>query len=147
MNFSQGHSGTKVRDVNRACFPRKNTRIHKKMGGIHMNFSFWPFLWFGLPGRLLKIFRKRGSGFPLDLVTFELLVGDFVVTWGSRPPESLQVTSYLSVKLQGVFAENGAHFHGKWGLGATPPPPQNCPYTPLATPPPLPGRPPPWDFQ
>ena len=36
-------------------FPRKNTRIHKKMGEIHMNFSFWPSLWFGLPGRLLKL--------------------------------------------------------------------------------------------
>ena len=53
MNFSQGHSGTKVRCVNRACFPKENTRIHEKMGEIHMNFSFWPFLWFGLPGRLL----------------------------------------------------------------------------------------------
>ena len=35
--------------------PRKNTRIHRKMGEIHMNFSFWPFAWFGLPGRLLNI--------------------------------------------------------------------------------------------
>ena len=34
MNFSQGHSGTKVPFVNRACFLRKNTRIHKK-GEIH----------------------------------------------------------------------------------------------------------------
>ena len=23
-----------------------------------MNFSFWPFLWFGLPGRLLKLRQK-----------------------------------------------------------------------------------------
>ena len=36
MNFSQGHSGTKVLDVNRACFPKEK----------HQN-------WFGLPGRLL----------------------------------------------------------------------------------------------
>ena len=43
MNFSQGHSGTKVRYVNHACFPKESTRIHKKMGKIHMNFSFWPF--------------------------------------------------------------------------------------------------------
>ena len=35
MNFSQGHSGTKVRYVNRACFLRKNTRILTKMGEIH----------------------------------------------------------------------------------------------------------------
>ena len=25
MNFSQGHSGTKARCVNRACFPKENT--------------------------------------------------------------------------------------------------------------------------
>ena len=36
MNFSQGHSGTKVQFVNRACFPKeKNTRIRRKMGEIH----------------------------------------------------------------------------------------------------------------
>ena len=28
-----------------------------------MNFSFWPFLWFGLPGRLLKKFREIRSIF------------------------------------------------------------------------------------
>ena len=55
MNFSQGHSGTKVRYVNRACFPKeKHTRIHTKMGEIHMNFSFWPFLWLGLPKVTLR---------------------------------------------------------------------------------------------
>ena len=32
MTFSQGHSGTKVRDVNRACFPKEK---HTKMGEIH----------------------------------------------------------------------------------------------------------------
>ena len=26
-----------------------------------MNFSFWPFLWFGLPGRLLTWDRQRNS--------------------------------------------------------------------------------------
>ena len=35
MNFSQGHSGTKVRDVNRASFPRKRTPEFTKMGEIH----------------------------------------------------------------------------------------------------------------
>ena len=30
-----------------------------------MNFSFWPFLWFGLPGRLLILaLRKEGKSFP-----------------------------------------------------------------------------------
>ena len=44
------------------------------------------------------------------------------------------------VFLEGVFAENGAHFHGKWGLGAPSPPPKFPVHTPG---PPLPGRPPP----
>ena len=36
MNFSQGHSGTKVRYVNRACFPKeKHQNSDKKMGEIH----------------------------------------------------------------------------------------------------------------
>ena len=43
----------------RACFPKENTRIFTKMGEIHMNFSFWPFLWFGLPGRLLMQSKRR----------------------------------------------------------------------------------------
>ena len=59
MNFPQGHSGTKVRYVNRACFPKgKTPEFTQKMGEIHMNFSFWPFLWFGLPGRLLEWPRR-----------------------------------------------------------------------------------------
>ena len=37
----------------RACFPKENTRIHRKKWAKFMNFSFWPFLWFGLLGRLL----------------------------------------------------------------------------------------------
>ena len=53
MNFSQGHSGTKVRYVNRACFPKEKHQNSQKWAKF-MNFSFWPFLWFGLPGRLLK---------------------------------------------------------------------------------------------
>ena len=53
MNFSQGHSGTKVRYVNRACFPKEKHQNSQKWAKF-MNFSFWPFLWFGLSGRLLK---------------------------------------------------------------------------------------------
>ena len=53
MNFSQGHSGTKVRNVNRACFPKENKHEFTKKWAKFMNFSFWPCLWFGLPGRLL----------------------------------------------------------------------------------------------
>ena len=52
MNFSQGHSGIKIRCVNRACFPKEKHQNSQKWENS-MNFSFWPFLWFGLPGRLL----------------------------------------------------------------------------------------------
>ena len=52
MNLPQGHSGTNVRYVNRACFPKEKHQNSQKWAKF-MNFSFWPFLWFGLPGRLL----------------------------------------------------------------------------------------------
>ena len=52
MNFSQGHSGTEVRCVNRAWFLKEKHQNSQKWAKF-MNFSFWPFLWFGLPGRLL----------------------------------------------------------------------------------------------
>ena len=35
MNFPQGHSGTKVQFVNRACFPKEKTPEFTKMGEIH----------------------------------------------------------------------------------------------------------------
>ena len=34
MNFSRGHSGTKVQFVNRACFPEEKTPEFTKMGEI-----------------------------------------------------------------------------------------------------------------
>ena len=40
-------------NVNRACFPKEKHQNSPKRAKF-MNFSFWPFLWFGLPGRLLK---------------------------------------------------------------------------------------------
>ena len=40
-------------DVNRACFPKEKHQNSQKQAKF-MNFSFWPFLWFGLPGRLLN---------------------------------------------------------------------------------------------
>ena len=52
MNFAQGRSGTKIQDVNRARFPVEKHQNLQKWAKF-MNFSFWPFLWFGLPGRLL----------------------------------------------------------------------------------------------
>ena len=41
QNFSQGHSGTKHFNVNRACFLRKNTRIHRN-GRTSWTFRFGP---------------------------------------------------------------------------------------------------------
>ena len=35
MNFSWGHSGTKVQFVNRACFPKGKHQNSQKMGKIH----------------------------------------------------------------------------------------------------------------
>ena len=39
--------------MNRACFPKEKHQNSQKWAKF-MNFSFWPFLWFGLPGRLLR---------------------------------------------------------------------------------------------
>ena len=54
MNFSQGHSGTKVRYVNSACFPEEKHQNSQKWAKF-MNFSFWPYR------GLLAIFIKTGS--------------------------------------------------------------------------------------
>ena len=52
-DFSQGHSGTKVRCE--SCFVSKGKKHqNSQKWAKFMNFSFWPFLWFGLPGRLLR---------------------------------------------------------------------------------------------
>ena len=40
--------------MNRACFPKEKHQNSQKWAKF-MNFSFWPFLWFGLPGRLLIV--------------------------------------------------------------------------------------------
>ena len=58
-NQTKERSGTFRRDipeqkfnVNRACFPEEKHQKSQKWAKF-MSFSFWPFLWFGLPGRLL----------------------------------------------------------------------------------------------
>ena len=43
--------------MNRASFPKEKHQNSQKWAKF-MNFSFWPFLWFGLPGPLL-IFSKE----------------------------------------------------------------------------------------
>ena len=60
MNFSQGHSGTKVQCEFRACFPKEKHQNSQKWAKF-MNFSFCPFLWFGLPGRLLNFVASVDS--------------------------------------------------------------------------------------
>ena len=42
-------------DVDCACFPKEKHQNSDKKWVKFMNFSFWPFLWFGLPGRLLSV--------------------------------------------------------------------------------------------
>ena len=80
MNFSRGHSGTKVRYVNRACFPKEKHQNSQKWAKF-MNFSFWPFFWFGLPGRLLTYacdpgkIGKGGFGFRVRLPGIEWTTG------------------------------------------------------------------------
>ena len=39
-------------NVNRACFPKEKHQSSQKWAKF-MNFLFWPFLWSGLPGRLM----------------------------------------------------------------------------------------------
>ena len=39
-------------NVNRVCFPKEKHQNSQKWAKF-MNLSLWPFLWFGLPGRLL----------------------------------------------------------------------------------------------
>ena len=54
-----GHSGTKVQCEFRACFPKEKHQNSQKWAKF-MNFSFSPFLWFGLPG----LFSLRTLSFP-----------------------------------------------------------------------------------
>ena len=53
-----GQTGTKVRCESR-LFSQGVKHQDSKKKAKFMNFSFWPFLWFGLPGRLLSIKAPR----------------------------------------------------------------------------------------
>ena len=48
--------------MNRACFPKEKHQNSQKWAKF-MNFSFWPFLWFGLPGRLLAKVILTSQGY------------------------------------------------------------------------------------
>ena len=63
-------------------FPRKNTRIHTKMGEIHMNFSFCPFLRFSLPGRLRRWHRTIRIPYPESLSRIARYNATKRVSWG-----------------------------------------------------------------
>ena len=66
--------------MNRACFPKEKHQNSQKWAKF-MNFSFWPFLWFGLPGRLLEfLVFERGLFSKVRLV---VLVVSMVVVVSS----------------------------------------------------------------
>ena len=44
-------------NVNRACFPKEKHQNSQQRAKF-MNFSFWPFLWFGLLGRLVTLTKR-----------------------------------------------------------------------------------------
>ena len=54
-------------NVNRACFPKEKHQNSQKWAKL-MNFSFWPFLWFGVPGRLLIVTRHHNEIVNLRII-------------------------------------------------------------------------------
>ena len=63
--------------MNRACYPKEKHQNSRKWVKF-MNFSFWPFLWFDLPGRLLKgssAVLGRGALLPRSSQVSENFVG------------------------------------------------------------------------
>ena len=51
----------------RACFPKEKHQNITKKWVKFLNFSFCPFLWFGLPGRLLKRESLQESSFKTQV--------------------------------------------------------------------------------
>ena len=98
MNFSQGHSGAKF-NVNRACFPRKNTRIHTKMGEIHELFVLALFLvWFA--GATPDFFRIESNIFE-----------DSPVLQTCCPNPLMSMQARRTLKLQEVLHARGLGDH------------------------------------
>ena len=74
MNFSQGHSGTKVQ-CESCLFPKeKHQNSHKKMGEIHEFFVLA--VSFGLPGRLLHVALITSAELGGGLLLFSNSVGN-----------------------------------------------------------------------
>ena len=71
--------------MNRACFPKEENQNSQKWAKF-MNFSFWPFLLFGLPGRLLsyKIQHHEATVAVLTVLAVSGCHGGF--SHGRLPP-------------------------------------------------------------
>ena len=59
--FARAFRNKSSRCEKSACFPKENHQNSQKLAKF-MNFSFWPFLWFGLPGRLLILLTSIKPG-------------------------------------------------------------------------------------
>ena len=79
-------------------FLRKNTRIHKK-GRNCMNFSFWPFLWFGLLGRLLTFITQ----FYADPASRRALSGPLRLRVQSRSRTRLRIAASIAFSFRACF--------------------------------------------
>ena len=73
MNFLQGRSGTKVQ-CESCLFSQGKAHQNSQEWAKFMNFSFWPFLWSGLLGRLLIEFHKNFTrvcwNFPRIVISY-----------------------------------------------------------------------------
>ena len=96
-------------NVNRACFPKENTRIHKN-GRNSWTFRFGrPFLWFGLPGRLLtqienlcsNLRKYRGINFSSLHNSRVILSRSRNHTWKAQCLCAMEGSATMSPKLWG----------------------------------------------
>ena len=119
-------------NVNRACFPKEKHPNSQKWAKF-MNFAFWPFFWFGLPGRLLTKPPVFGKGqkhrFPKTPFTSpwgwglwdsDNLLGCFAqcLPLGSCEAKIRMVSGYCSgcVSRVLVFAPKGRQQMGETGF-------------------------------
>ena len=98
--FAGAFPRTKVRHVNRARFPKEKHRNSQKWAKF-MNFSFWPFFWFGLPGRLLKLFSCQNFRNPNPYWSQKKYRNTPPICTAVRPPFVPAVPSWLLSLRQG----------------------------------------------
>ena len=85
-----------------------------------MNFSLWPFLWFGLPGRLLKLGQTFKLPSDTKLVTSEVLLNYYFCKITNFIRNSLRKSFFpgdfkgaKSIKIMNkIFS--GKHFHNNF---------------------------------